>query len=71
MKEEDPDHYSVLQNLLTKKGARTMTYDPKNHRAYLVTASFGETPHATKEQPSPKAPVIKDSFEVIVAAPKY
>lgn len=70
VKEEDPDHFSVLQNVATKKGARTMAYDPDNHRTYLVTASFGETPPATKEQPRPRPPVIKDSFEVLVAAPK-
>ena len=70
MKEEDPDHFSVLQNVATKKGARTMAYDPDNHRAYLVTASFGETPPATKEQPKPRPAIIKDSFEVLVVAPK-
>lgn len=71
VKEEDPEHFSVLQNVVTKKGARTMAYDPDKHRAYLVTASFGETPPATKEQPRPKPPVIKDSFEVLVVAPKH
>jgi len=70
VKEEDPDHFSVLQNVVTKKGARTMAYDPDKHRAYLVTASFGETPPATKEQPKPRPPIIRDSFEVLVAAPK-
>ncbi len=57
-KENDPEHFSVSQNLITKKGARTMSYDSDNHRAYLVTASFGETPPATKEQPKHRPAVI-------------
>jgi DNA-binding beta-propeller fold protein YncE len=71
VKEEDPDHFSVLQNVPTKKGARTMAYDSDKHRAYLVTASFGETPPATKEQPKPRPPIIKDSFEVLVVSLKH
>ena len=63
VKEEDSGHFSVLQNVPTKKGARTMAYDQDKHRAYLVTASFGETPPATKEQPKPRPPIINDSFE--------
>ena len=70
VKEDDPDHFSILQNMETQKGARTMAYDPDNHRAYLVTASFGDTPPTTKKQPKLRPPIIKDSFEVLVAAPK-
>jgi YVTN family beta-propeller protein len=66
IKEHDPDHFSAAQNLITQKGARTMAYDPDNHRAYLVTAAFGETPPATREQPRPA--IIPDSFVVLVAA---
>ncbi len=71
IKEDDSDHFSVLQNVSTQKGARTMAYDPDNHRAYLVTASFGETPPATKEQPKPRPPIIPDSFEVLVVARQH
>jgi DNA-binding beta-propeller fold protein YncE len=70
VKEDDPDHFSTFQNVSTKKGARTMAYDPDSHRAYLVTASFGETPPATKEQPKPRPAMVPDSFEVLVVAPK-
>jgi DNA-binding beta-propeller fold protein YncE len=64
--ENDPDHFSVSQNVITQKGARTMAYDSDRHRAYLVTASFGETPPATKDQPKPRPAVIPNSFVVLV-----
>jgi DNA-binding beta-propeller fold protein YncE len=68
IKENDPEHFSVLQNVNTQKGARTMAYDSDNHRAYLVTASFGETPLATKEQPKPRPAIIPNSFVVLVVS---
>ena len=68
VKENDPDHFSVLQNVATQKGAKTMTYDPDNHRAFLVTATFGETPQPTKEQPKPRPAIVPDSFVVLVVA---
>jgi DNA-binding beta-propeller fold protein YncE len=68
VKENDPDHFSVSQNVITQKGARTMAYDTDNHRAYLVTASFGETPPATNEQPKPRPAIIPNSFIVLVVS---
>jgi YVTN family beta-propeller protein len=71
VKEDDPDHFSVSQNVITQKGARTMAYDSDNHRAYLVAASFGETPPATKEQPKPRPPIIPNSFVLLVVSLKH
>ncbi len=68
IKENDPEHFSVLQNLITQKGARTMAYDLDKHRAYLVTASFGETPPATTEHPKPRPAIIPNSFIVLVVS---
>jgi DNA-binding beta-propeller fold protein YncE len=70
VKENDPDHFSVLQNVITQKGARTMAYDADSHRAFLVTAAFGETPAATKEHPKPKPAIIPDSFILLVVSLK-
>ena len=39
--EDTPDHYRVVQNVTTKRGARTMALDPLHDRAYLVTSEFG------------------------------
>ena len=68
VKENDPDHFAVTQNVLTQKGARTMAYDSDKHIAYLVTASFGETPAATKEQPKPRPAIIPNSFVVLAVS---
>ena len=58
--------YKTIQTLPTKRGARTMSYDPATDRAYLVTAEFGPRPAATAENPRPRPPVIPGSFEIIV-----
>ena len=71
VKESEPDHFEVSQNVVTQKGARTMAYDTDNHRAYLVTATFGETPLATQEQPKPRPTMIPNSFVLLVVALKH
>jgi YVTN family beta-propeller protein len=58
--------YKTIESLQTKRGARTMTYDPSTDRIYLVTADFGPRPPVTAENPRPRPPVIPGSFEVIV-----
>jgi YVTN family beta-propeller protein len=62
----DATTYKTIQSLPTKRGARTMTYDPATDRAYLVTADFGPRPAATADNPRPRPPMIPGSFEVIV-----
>jgi YVTN family beta-propeller protein len=69
VKEDDPMHFSVLQNVATQKGARTMAYDPVHHRAYLATASFGEIPPKTDENPKPRPALIPGSFVVLLVSP--
>ena len=66
--ENDPEHFSLLQNVATQKGARTLAYDSDNHRAYLVTASFSAPPPATKEEPKPRPAIVPNSFVVLVVA---
>jgi hypothetical protein len=45
-----------------------MAIDVTTHKLYLPTAQFGTTPAPTKEQPRPRAPMIPDSFVVLVYA---
>lgn len=68
VKEQDADHFSVMEKVTTQSGARSMAYDPVNHRAYLVTASFGQTPPATRDEPEPKPGVVPDSVVVLRVA---
>jgi len=64
--EDSPDKFSVVQNVPTKKGARTMAVDPKTHNVFLVTAKFGTPPAPTSTQPHPRPPILPDSFVVLV-----
>ena len=64
--EESPDKFTVLENVATQRGARTMALDEKTHRIFLATADFGPPPPATAEQPHPRPSVIPDSFTILV-----
>lgn len=66
--EDSPDRYTVLQNLATQHGARTMAMDPDGSRVYLVTADFGPRPAPTASNPRPRPAIVPGSFVVIVAA---
>jgi YVTN family beta-propeller protein len=60
------DTYPVLQNLTTQRGARTMTLDTASGRIYLATATFGERPAATAENPHPRPAIAPGSFTILV-----
>jgi YVTN family beta-propeller protein len=69
VREEDPEHFKVAATIVTEPRARTLTLDPASHLLYLVTASFGPTPPATAERPGPRAPMVKDTFTLLVVDP--
>ena len=62
----DASTYKTIETLPTKRGARTMAYDPGTDRIYLVTADFGPRPAATAENPRPRPTMIPGSFEILV-----
>ena len=68
--QDSADKYSVVQNLETERGARTMALDPTTHKIYLVTAKFGAPPAATTDNPRPRPSIVPGSFELIVVGPK-
>jgi DNA-binding beta-propeller fold protein YncE len=68
--EDSPGDFRVIENVETKRGARTMALDEKTHNVYLVTAEFGPTPPPTNESPRPRPPVLADSFVVLVYGAK-
>ncbi|HXY06250.1 MAG TPA: YncE family protein [Terriglobales bacterium] len=63
---EGGDHYRVVEEVTTQRGARTMALDPKTHNVYLVTAQFGPRPTATAQDPHPRPAILADSFVVLV-----
>jgi DNA-binding beta-propeller fold protein YncE len=64
--QDAPDKYTVVQNVATQRGARTMALDEKNHRILLVTAEFGPPPPATAEQPHPRPSILPGSFTLLI-----
>ena len=66
IREESPDKFSVLENVPTQTGARTMALDEKTHNVFLVTAQFGPSPAPTADQPHPRPTILPDSFVVLV-----
>ncbi len=48
------DKYSVVENVATRRGARTLVLDEKTHRIYTVTAKFGPPPAPTADRPRPR-----------------
>ena len=67
--EDSPQIYSVVENVTTQRGARTMALDHKTHNVFLVTAEFGPMPPPTPAQPRPRPPMVPGSFTLLVFAP--
>jgi len=66
--EDSPDHYTVVENAATRRGARTMALDEKTHNLFLPTAQFGPPPAATAEQPHPRPAILPGTFVVLVVS---
>ncbi|HTO88666.1 MAG TPA: YncE family protein [Thermoanaerobaculia bacterium] len=66
VREDAPDKFSVVENVATQRGARTMALDEKTHRVFLVTAEFGPAPEATAGQPRPRPPILPGTFTLLV-----
>ena len=64
--EDSPDKFTVVGNVQTQRGARTMALDPKTHNIFLVTAEFGPPPAPTAEHPRPRPTIVPGSFVVLV-----
>jgi hypothetical protein len=66
---EKGNAYTVLENIVTQRGARTMALNPKTHNLYLPDAEFDTAPAPTADKPHPRAPVKPGSFMVLEVAP--
>ncbi len=64
--EESPSTFTVVQNVVTLRGARTMALDPKTRNVYLPTAKFGPPPAPTAENPHARPSALPGSFQIIV-----
>lgn len=66
IQESSDGKYTVLENVKTKPGARTIALDLSTHKIFLATAQFGDPPAPTKEQPHPRRSIVAGSFEILV-----
>ena len=64
--EDSPEKFSVVQNVTTQRGARTMALDSKTHNIFLVTAQFGPAAAPTPGMPRSRPTIVPDSFVVLV-----
>jgi YVTN family beta-propeller protein len=62
-------NYKVLENVVTQKGARTLTLNRKNHHVYSSTAEYDETPATTKENAHQRPTIKSGSFVILDIAP--
>lgn len=74
VREDSPDKFTLLGNVKTDTGARTMECDTTTHTLYTVTAKFGPPPAPDPNAPPPEAgrgrggrrPMIPGSFTLLV-----
>jgi DNA-binding beta-propeller fold protein YncE len=68
--EDSPSNFTVVEDIATRRGARTMSLDRETHQIFLVTADFGPPPAATADNPHPRPAILPGSFVVLVYARK-
>jgi DNA-binding beta-propeller fold protein YncE len=65
VREDSPDKFTVVGDVETAPRARTMTFDPKTHNLFTVTAQFNPAPAPTAENPRPRPAMVPGSFVLI------
>jgi DNA-binding beta-propeller fold protein YncE len=63
--EDSQDKYSLVENVKTLPGARTMALDHKTGMVYLPVADVGPAPAPTADNPRPRARMVAGSFSVL------
>ncbi len=66
VREETPEKFSVVENVPTQRGARTMALDLQTHKVFLVTAQFGPPPPPTPDRPHPWPSIVPGTFTLLV-----
>ncbi|MBV8571533.1 MAG: YncE family protein [Acidobacteriaceae bacterium] len=68
VRQTGPNDYSVLGNVPTADGARTMALDEKTHKIYLATASFGPAAPASTSNPHPRPLILPGTFKILIVS---
>jgi len=64
--EDSPDHYTVVGNLATERGARTMALDEESHKIFLPTADFQPAPPPQPGQRPQRPQMVPGTFKLVV-----
>ncbi len=64
--EDGKDKYSVVENVPTVKGARTMALDEKTHTIYLSSAKYGPPGPNAGGSGRPRPSIIPGTFKLLV-----
>jgi WD40 repeat protein len=67
--EDSPRKFSVVANVDTRRGARTMALDEQTHRVFTVTAELGPPPDPTPEHPHPRPSIVPGTFALMTLEP--
>jgi len=70
VQEKDADTFTVLENVPTQKGARTIAVNSKTHKLYLPTAEYYDAPAATAQNARPRASVKPGTFTILEVGTK-
>lgn len=68
--QDSADKYTIVGNVNTQFGARTMALDPKTHHVFTVTADYKPAGPATPENPRPRPQPIPNSFVILEVGPQ-
>jgi DNA-binding beta-propeller fold protein YncE len=63
--EDSPDKYTVVENVPTAKGARTMALDTKTHTVYLALAEVKMLPQPAGDKGRPPRKVVPGTFGLL------
>ncbi len=66
--ETGKNDFSVVENVPTVKGARTMALDTSTHKIYLSSAEYGPAPAATAQNAHPRPAILPDSFKILIVS---
>lgn len=69
IQEESKDKFSVLENVETQKGARTIVVDKKTHHIFMPTAEFDAPPPPTSDNPHPRPKIKPGTFIILDVGP--
>ena len=68
VKQEDRDHYTVLQNVKTEREARTMALDPVSHKLFLPSEQI--LPGSKPPDPGDLPEFTPGTFHMMIVAPQ-